>query len=350
MHPENEFPLRFHLLEGQVIPALPLALTADRKWDERHERALVRYYLDAGVGGLAVGVHSTQFAIREPAHGLYEPVLRLAANTARAWGSARTKRCALIAGICGKTAQAVTEATTARTHGYHAGLLSLGAWGPAPESEILEHCRVVARHIPLIGFYLQPAVGGRRFSYRFWREFAEIPELVAIKIAPFNRYGTIDVVRAVIAAGRDDVALYTGNDDNIIADLLTRFDFGSGSRFIAGGLLGQWGVWTERAVALLERIKSARSSAQQSSDWHTMNAQLTDANATIFDAANGFAGCIPGIHEVLRRQGLLASTACLDPHEQLSSGQAEEISRVAAAYPWLVDDPFVTANLSRWLA
>lgn len=350
MQLENESSLRAHLLEGHVIPALPLALTSDRKWDERHERALVRYYLDAGVGGLAVGVHSTQFAIRDAAHGLYEPVLRLAATTARAWGSHRAKRCALIAGLCGKTAQAVAEATTARTLGYHAGLLSLGAWNAAPESEILEHCRVVARHIPLIGFYLQPAVGGRRFSYRFWCEFAEIPELLAIKIAPFNRYGTIDVVRAVSAAGRHDVALYTGNDDNIIADLLTRFDFGHGPRLISGGLLGQWGVWTERAVSLLEQIKSVRTHAEQAADWNTRNAQLTDANATIFDAANGFAGCIPGIHEVLRRQGLLVSTACLDPHEQLSPGQADEISRVAAAYPWLVDDAFVAANRARWLA
>ncbi|HEX2861843.1 MAG TPA: dihydrodipicolinate synthase family protein [Lacunisphaera sp.] len=342
--------IRSHLALGHVIPALPLALDSQRRWDERHQQALIRYYIDAGAGGLAVAVHSTQFAIRDAKHALFEPVLRLAYQAAKAWLQPTPRPFLLIAGLCGNTAQAVTEAGCARSHGYHAGLLSLAAWAEKPEAEVLAHCRIVAREIPLIGFYLQPAVGGRVFSYDFWRRFADIPELVAIKMAPFNRYQTLDVVRAICESGRDDVALYTGNDDNIIADLLTPFEFGGRRRHIAGGLLGQWGVWTERAAALLVELKRARQATSPSSAWWTKNAQLTDANAAIFDAANRFAGCIPGIHEVLRRQGLLASTACLDPHETLSPGQAAEITRVAAAYPWLTDDRFVAENLARWLA
>ena len=343
--------IRSHLLAGQVIPALPLALSRTRRWDERRQRAVVRYYVDAGAGGLAVGVHSTQFAIRDPRIGLYEPVLALAVESARAWlGAATPRPFVFIAGLCGRTDQACREAAIAVRHGYHAGLLSLGAWARDDESTVLRHCREVARVIPLVGFYLQPAVGGRVFSYRFWRAFAEIPQLVAVKIAPFHRYRTIDVVRAVLEAGRDDVALYTGNDDNIIADLLTPFEFGGRIRHIVGGLLGQWGVWTERAVALLHDIRSARTAARLDATWLTRNAALTDANAAIFDAANTFAGCLPGIHEVLRRQGLFATHACLDPHEHLSPGQAREITRVTQAYPWLVDDAFVARNLARWLA
>jgi dihydrodipicolinate synthase/N-acetylneuraminate lyase len=344
------FDLRTHLLAGQVIPALPLALNRQRRWDEKRQRAVVRYYVDAGAGGLAVGVHSTQFAIREAKVGLYEPVLALAAEAARAWlGPTAPRPFGFIAGLCGRTPQACGEAQLAAKHGYHAGLLSLGAWARDDERAVLAHCRSVARELPLIGFYLQPAVGGRVFSYKFWRAFAEIPQLVAVKIAPFHRYRTIDVVRAVLEAGRDDVALYTGNDDNIIADLLTPFEFAGRTRYIVGGLLGQWGVWTERAVALLEEVKHVRTAEAVAAGWLTRNAALTDANAALFDAANTFAGCLPGIHEVLRRQGLFATTACLDPHEQLSPGQAREISRVAGAYPWLVDDAFVAKNLSRWL-
>jgi dihydrodipicolinate synthase/N-acetylneuraminate lyase len=341
--------LRAHLLDGQVIPALPLALTPRRRWDERHQRALLRYYMDAGAGGIAVGVHSTQFAIRDPKIGLYAPILSLAADTVREWLGPKPRPFVMIAGLCGRTPQALGEAAIAAERGYHAGLLSLGAWADDPERAVLKHCRQIARQIPLIGFYLQPAVGGRVFSYKFWREFAEIPELAAIKIAPFHRYRTIDVVRGVLEAGRDDVALYTGNDDNIIADLLTPFEFAGRTRFIVGGLLGQWGVWTERAVAMLRDLGKARRGKRLDAGWLTRNAALTDANAAIFDAANNFAGCLPGIHEVLRRQGLLATTACLDPHEKLSPGQAGEITRVSEAYPWLVDDAYVRKNLSRWL-
>ena len=346
------FDLRRHLLAGQVIPALPLALDRQRRWDERHQRALVRYYVDAGAGGLAVGVHSTQFAIREAKVRLYAPVLKLAAESAAAWRTTakRPRDFVLITGLCGRTTQARSEARLATGLGYHAGLLSLGAWARDPEEKILAHCRVIAREIPLVGFYLQPAVGGRVLSYRFWRRFAEIPQLVAVKIAPFHRYRTLDVVRAVLESGRDDVALYTGNDDNIIADLLTPFSFGGRTRHIDGGLLGQWGVWTQRAVQLFDEIKRARRKPRFAAAWLDRNAALTDANAAVFDAANNFAGCLPGIHEVLRRQGLLSTTACLDPQEKLTPGQAAEITRVALAYPWLVDDGFIAANLSRWLA
>jgi dihydrodipicolinate synthase/N-acetylneuraminate lyase len=344
------FQVRSHLRAGQVIPALPLALDRNRGWDESRQRGLVRYYIDAGTGGLAVGVHSTQFAIREPKVGLYAPVLKLAAETATAWLAPKPRDFILIAGLCGRTPQACSEANTAGGIGYHAGLLSLGAWAGDPEPKILAHCRAVAKEIPLLGFYLQNAVGGRVFSYRFWRQFAEIPQLVGVKIAPFNRYRTLDVVRAVLESGRDDVALYTGNDDNIIGDLLTPFSFGGRTRHIDGGLLGQWGVWTQQAVKLFEGIKRARQKSKLDAAWWERNAALTDMNAAIFDAANTFAGCLPGIHEVLRRQGLLRTTACLDPDEVLSPGQASEITRVARAYPWLVDDDFVADNKTRWLA
>jgi hypothetical protein len=342
--------LRAHLLDGQVIPACPLALDEGRNWSQRHQRALIRYYLEAGAGGLAVGVHSTQFEIREPDHALFEPVLELVSEELDA---ATEDGVARIAGICGRTEQALGEVETALSLKYEAALLSLGAWQADADDVILSHCLAVSREMPVIGFYLQPSVGGRRFSYQFWRAFAEIPNIVAIKIAPFNRYQTIDVVRAVIESGRDDVALYTGNDDNIVLDLLTRFEFQSRgapvARYINGGLLGQWGLWTRSAVKMLDEIKEARGAEEIATRWLTMNIALTDANAVIFDAANGFAGCIPGILETLRRQGLVPSRRCLDGELNLSPGQADELDRVQAAYPWLNDDTFVEENLERWL-
>jgi dihydrodipicolinate synthase/N-acetylneuraminate lyase len=341
--------LRRHLLAGQAIPALPLALRSDRKWDEMSQAAVIRYYLDAGVGGLAVGVHSTQFAIRSPRIGLFRPVLSLAMETVRAWNGARA-RTAMIAGICGPTTQARAEATLARGLGYDAGLLSLGALASKSEREVLGHCRAVAKEIPIVGFYLQPSVGGLVLSCDFWRGLCDLPAVVAIKVAPFNRYRTLDVVRAVLESGRDDVALYTGNDDNIVADLLTPFTFGERTRFIDGGLLGHWGIWTLRAVELLRAVKAARRKVQVGRAWLEKGAAITDANAAVFDPRNDFAGCIPGIHEVLRRQGLFQSVACLDPGEKLSAGQAADITRVAKAYPWMVDDDFVAQNLSRWRA
>lgn len=360
--------LREHLLAGQVIPAHPLALTAHRTIDERRQRALTRYYIDAGAGGLAVGVHTTQFAIR--AHGMMRDVLALAADTAHQWrasprrpeAATPAKALALVAGVVGDRAQALREAALARELGYDAVLLSLGALASASDDALVDHCRAIAEVMPVIGFYLQPAVGGRVLSSSFWQRFAEIPGVVAIKVAPFNRYQTLDVFRAVIAAGRVDVALYTGNDDNIVADLLTPVTFpcngASVTRFFAGGLLGQWAVWTRAAVAMLAELQALRHGSAADTDatradgiarWLARGAALTDANAAIFDASNGFAGCIAGIHEVLRRHGLMAGTWCLDPHEELSPGQAEALDRVWRDYPWLRDDEFVANGLARWL-
>ena len=340
------------LQRGVVIPASPLALTAERKFDERRQRALWRYYVAAGAGGIAVGVHTTQFAIRDPGVGLFRPVLELAAEEIRAANARRDEPVLAIAGACGRTEQAVGEATLARELGYDAVLLSLAALADAGDDELIAHCRTVAEIIPLVGFYLQPAVGGRVLGSAFWRRFAEIAHVVAIKMAPFNRYYTIDVVRAVIEAGRGDIALYTGNDDNIVIDLLTPYRFpGPGGRpverRIVGGLLGHWAVWTRRAVELLARCRAAGPEAEP--ELLRLNVEVTDANAALFDAANGFAGCIAGVHEVLRRQGLLAGTWCLDPRETLSPSQAEEIARVCAAYPHLTDDDFVREHLDEWL-
>lgn len=346
--------LRAHLLAGQVIPAHPLALDAQRRFSERHQRALTRYYLAAGSGGLAVGVHSTQFEIRDPRHGLLRPVLELAAETARTKLARAPRDVALIAGVCGRTEQAVREAELALGLGYHAGLVSMAAFKTDPEDAILAHVRTVARTIPVVGFYLQPAVGGRVLSHAFWRRFAEIPEVVAVKIAPFNRYQTLDVVRAVAASGREDLALYTGNDDTIVTDLLTPFrcvvDGRPVERRIVGGLLGHWGVWTQAAVRLLGAVRHARQADDLDTAWLTDGAAVTDMNAALFDAANAFHGCIPGILEVLRRQGLVPTNLCLNPAETLSPGQAEELDRVCAAYPHLVDDAFVAEHRDAWLA
>jgi dihydrodipicolinate synthase/N-acetylneuraminate lyase len=346
--------LRAHLLAGHVIPAQPLALDRYRKFFEKHQRALTRYYVAAGSGGLAVGVHSTQFAIRDPEHNLFRPVLELAAQTVRAELAAAPRDFALIAGICGQTPQAVAEAELALSFGYHAGLVSMAAFKTEPEDAIVAHVATLAKLIPVVGFYLQPAVGGRVFSYAFWRKFAEIPGVVAIKLAPFNRYQTIDVVRAVTDAGRDDLALYTGNDDTIVADLLTPFTFAHRgkpvTRRIVGGLLGHWGVWTHSAVQLFRETQSAAKQPEFSARWLERAVAVTDMNAALFDAANRFHGCIPGILEVLRRQGLVETVHCLNPDEVLSPGQAEELTRVCHTYPELTDDAFVAQHLTRWLS
>lgn len=346
--------LRTHLLAGQVIPAHPLALDRQRRFSERHQRALTRYYIAAGVGGLAVGVHSTQFEIREPRFGLFRPVLELAAETARQELSRTPRYLAMIAGICGQTAQALAEAELARSLSYHAGLVSMAAFRTEPEAEILTHVATVSKTIPVIGFYLQPAVGGRVFSYAFWRQFMDIPGVVAVKMAPFNRYQTIDVVRAAAASGRNDLALYTGNDDAIVTDLLTPFSFmvegRPVERRIVGGLLGHWGVWTQSAVQLFREIQSAAREPTLTAEWLRRAAAVTDMNAAVFDAANRFQGCIPGILEVLRRQGLVETAYCLNPHEVLSPGQGEELDRVSAAYPTLIDDAFIAAGRDRWLS
>jgi dihydrodipicolinate synthase/N-acetylneuraminate lyase len=337
------------LRRGVVIPAHPLALDAERRLDERRQVALTRYYCDAGAGGVAVGVHTTQFAIREA--GLLRPVLALAAEAVGAHEAATGKRIVRVAGICGETRQALAEAALARDLGYDTGLLSLGALRAATSDELLAHCRRVAEVIPLFGFYLQPAVGGRILDYAFWRSFLQIGPVVAIKVAPFNRYATLEVARALAASGRaHEIALYTGNDDAIVADLLADFDLGVGERVsFAGGLLGHWAVWTHRAVELLDAVRSCREGGGAPHRLLALGHQITDANAAFFDARNAFAGCIAGIHEVLRRQGLLAGRWCLDPAEDLSPGQEAEIDRVLRSYPHLADDTFVAEHLDRWL-
>jgi hypothetical protein len=342
------------LRQGVVIPASPLALNAQRRWDERRQRALWRYYIAAGAGGIAVGVHTTQFAIRDPQIGLFRPLLELACEEFDRADATRNEPLVRIAGICGDTPQALSEAELARGMGFHAGLLSLSALKEADDDTLIAHCQRVAEVIPLVGFYLQPAVGGRVLSYRFWRRFAEIENVVAIKIAPFNRYQTLDVVRAIAEAERDDIALYTGNDDNIVLDLLTPYRFNVGGkqveRRIVGGLLGHWAVWTKRAVELLERCHVAAQQPAIPADLLRLAIEVTDCNAAFFDAANGFRGCIAGIHEVLRRQGLLEGIWCLDPNETLSPGQADEIDRVYRSYPHLNDDAFVAEHLHEWLS
>jgi len=342
------------LRQGVVIPASPLALDAQRRWDERRQRALWRYYIAAGAGGIAVGVHTTQFAIRDPQIGLFRPLLELAKEELDQADTTRRQPLVRIAGVCGDTPQALSEAELARAMGFHAGLLSLSALKEADDDTLIAHCQRVAEVIPLVGFYLQPAVGGRVLSYRFWRRFAEIENVVAIKIAPFNRYQTLDVVRAIAEAERDDIALYTGNDDNIVLDLLTPYRFNVGGkqveRRIVGGLLGHWAVWTKRAVELLERCHVAAQQPAIPADLLRLAIEVTDCNAAFFDAANGFRGCIAGIHEVLRRQGLLEGIWCLDPNETLSPGQADEIDRVYRSYPHLNDDAFVAEHLHEWLS
>jgi dihydrodipicolinate synthase/N-acetylneuraminate lyase len=356
----SQFPLppswvQEQLISGIAIPAHPLALTQARRFDERRQRALTRYYHAAGARGIAAAVHTTQFEIRDPKHGLFQPVLALASETLAACDAASNRQTVRIAGICGSTSQAVAEALCARDLNYHAGLLSLAALHDATEAELISHCRAVAEILPLFGFYLQPAVGGRPLSFPFWRQFTEIPNVVGIKIAPFNRYQTLDVIRAVAESGRSDqIALYTGNDDNIVIDLLTEYEILAGQgpvklRF-AGGLLGHWACWTQRAVELVKSCHAAKNQGRLSFEWLRLAAQVTDANAAFFDAANGFLGCIPGIHEVLRRQGLLENTHSLNPAETLSPGQKEEIDRVYRSYPHLNDDDFVRENLSNWLS
>ena len=335
--------------DGTVIPAHPLALTADRQLDAKRQRALSRYYIDAGVGGLALGVHTTQFAIRE--HGLYEEVLGISAETVAQWTE---RTIALIAGVIGDTEQAIAETAIARALGYDAVILNIAGWKGRAEGDILEHCRLVAAEMPVVGFALLPEVGGFHLSFDFWREFASIPNVIAIKLAPFNRYRTLDIVRAVVAARAEKrVTLYTGNDDHIVLDLLQPFvvprDSGQVTVHIRGGLLGHWSVWTAAAVDQFNQIRAAQGVAI-SQELLGLDSRVTDCNEAIYDALNDFAGCIPGCMEVLRRQGLLEGTWCLDPNETLSPGQLAEIDRVYSAHPDLNDDAFVASRLSAWLS
>lgn len=342
------------LQKGVVIPALPLALNKNRKMDVRRQRALMRYYLDAGAGGVAVGVHTTQFEIRLPKFNLYEPVLQIAKEEFDRFTETTKKPIIRIAGVVGKTEQAIREASLALDKGFHAILLSVASFADASNDEILKHCKAVAEVIPIIGFYLQPAVGGRKLDVNFWREFSRIKNVIAIKIAPFNRYQTLDVVRGVIESGRsDEITLYTGNDDNIMVDLLSEYQINVNGKIIkkriVGGLLGHWAVWTRSAVRLLEEVQSRQFDGDiQKALIRAVH--ITDSNAAFFDSANNFSGCIAGLHEVLRRQGLLEGLWTLDENEALSSGQKEEIDRIYAAYPYLNDDAFVAENLERWLS
>ena len=341
------------LENGVVIPAIPLALNKNRKMDERRQRALLRYYLDAGAGGLAVAVHTTQFEIRQPEFGLFRPILELAKEEYSRFIAKTNQPVIMISGVIGQTVQAVKEARLAADLGYDAVLLSLAALREASNPGLLEHCHAIAEIIPVIGFYLQPAVGGRNLDVNFWREFAQIENVIAIKIAPFNRYLTLDVVRGVIESGRaGEIALYTGNDDNILVDLLTEFKMSDGKNIInkriTGGLLGHWAVWTKKAVELIDLVHSSEAE-KDIRHLLTLAAQITDCNAAFFDSANNFAGCIAGIHEVLRRQGLLEGIWTLNEKDILSPGQKEEIDRVYKTYPELNDDAFVTENVDRWL-
>ena len=336
---------------GTVIPAQVLALDADRHFSPKHQRALSRYFIDAGAGGIAVGVHSTQFAIRDPKIGLFEPVLRETSRFIDEWCERQGRRILKVGGVCGRTEQAVREAEFEAENGYDAALLSLAAFKNDSVEAMLEHCRKVAEIMPLIGFYLQPSVGGRILPFEFWREFVKIENVLAIKMAPFNRYCTFDVVRALAESGREDITLYTGNDDNLLIDLLTEYNIGGRRMRIRGGLLGHWSVWTRKAVELLNEVhRLTDSGAAIPAELLTRAVQITDSNAAFFDAAHSFAGCIPGLHEVLRRQGILPGVWCLDPNEVLSPGQSDEITRVHDAYPALNDDDFVAANLEKWLA
>lgn len=342
----------FH--KGIAIPALPLALDKNRKLDTRRQKALMRYYLEAGAGGVAVAVHTTQFEIRLPEFNLYEPILKIAKEEFDRYTEKTKKPIFRVAGVIGKTEQAKKEAKLAVENGFHAVLLSLAALKEASNEEILEHCKVVATEVPIIGFYLQPAVGGGKLDVDFWREFARIKNVIGIKIAPFNRYRTIDVVRGVAESGRaDNITLYTGNDDNILVDLLSEYEFLVEGKIvkkkIVGGLLGHWAVWTKSAVNLLNEIQNGQYDNNIREALIKAN-QITDSNAAFFDSENNFSGCIAGLHEVLRRQGLLEGLWTLNEDEQLSLGQKEEIDRVYKAYPHLNDDAFVAENLERWLS
>ncbi len=342
------------LHRGVVIPALPLALDKNREMDVRRQRALMRYYLDAGAGGVAVAVHTTQFEIRLPEYGLFEPLLTIAREEFDRFEEKSKKPIIRISGVIGKTEQALKEARLAGAQGFHAVLLSVAAFKEAPNEEILAHCKAVAEVIPVIGFYLQPAVGGRKLDVNFWREFSRIENVIAIKMAPFNRYQTLDTVRGVMESGRaDEIALYTGNDDNILVDLLTNFQITVQGKVlekkVVGGLLGHWAVWTRAAVKLLQEIQAGKFDANTQKALTTA-IQITDSNAAFFDTANNFEGCIVGLHEVLRKQGLLEGIWTLNENEELSPGQKEEIERVYSAYPHLNDDQFIAENLEKWLS
>ncbi|MFA7637097.1 MAG: dihydrodipicolinate synthase family protein [Monoglobales bacterium] len=342
------------LRNGTVIPATPLALTKDRKFDEKHQRLLMKYYLESGAGGIATAVHTTQFTIRDPKINLFDTILKVVVSEIEKYENATGKTIVRVAGACGPKEQAVAEAKKAKEYGYDAVLLSPGGLNHLSEDELVERTKAVAEVIPVIGFYLQEKVGGRRFSYNYWEKVCAIDNVVAIKCASFNRYQTLDVVRAAAFSKRaDEITLYTGNDDNIVIDLLTNYEFRDDngnivSKGFSGGLLGHWTLWTKKVVEMFEMLMEAKKQDKIDAKLLTLAAQVTDCNAAFFDTANDFAGCIPGVHEVLRRQGLLDGIWCLDEEEVLSPGQAEEITRIYKMYPDLSDDDFVKEVLAKY--
>lgn len=341
------------LHEGTVIPATPLALTKDRQLDEKGQRLLMNYYLHSGVGGIATAVHTTQFEIRKPEIALFEPILKLVSSEIDAYEKETGKVIVKVAGVCCPIEQAVAEAKIAKKYGYDAVLLSPGGLNHLSEDEMIERTEAVAEIMPVIGFYLQTAVGGRVFSYNYWERLCAIPNVVAIKCASFNRYTTLDVVRAAALSERsDEITLYTGNDDNIVIDLLTKYKFDRNGEVIEksfdGGLLGHWSVWTKKVVEMFDMLKEEKKKESISAEVISLAASVTDANSAFFDTAHNFKGCIAGLHEVLRRQGLMENILCLDPNEKLSEGQAKEIERVYSAYPDLHDDGFVSENINCW--
>lgn len=341
------------LKAGTVIPATPLALDENRKFDEYSQRLLMKYYLNCGVGGIATAVHSTQFEIRDPEVNLFEPILKLVSDEITDYENKTGKVIVKVAGVCGKAEQAVKEAELAKKYGYDAVLLSPGGLNHLSEDELIERTKAVAAVMPVIGFYLQTAVGGRRFSFEYWQKVCEIPNVVAIKAAPFNRYMSLDVARAAALSSRsDEITLYTGNDDNIVIDLLTTYRFEKDGKTyekgFEGGLLGHWSVWTKRAVELFERLKKEKANSTISSEMLALANAVTDSNAVLFDGANGFAGCIPGLHYVLKKQGLMKTLHCINPNEVLSVGQDAELERIYKMYPILVDDDFVKENIDSW--
>lgn len=343
------------LKAGTVIPATPLALDENRKFDEYSQRLLMKYYLNCGVGGIATAVHSTQFEIREPEVNLFEPILKLVSDEITDYENKTGKVIVKVAGVCGKAEQAVKEAELAKKYGYDAVLLSPGGLNHLSEDELIERTKAVAAVMPVIGFYLQTAVGGRHFSFEYWQKVCEIPNVVAIKAAPFNRYMSLDVARAAALSSRsDEITLYTGNDDNIVIDLLTTYKFEKDGKTyekgFEGGLLGHWSVWTKRAVELFQRLKKEKANSTISAEMLALANAVTDSNAVLFDGANGFAGCIPGLHYVLKKQGLMKTLHCINPNEVLSQGQDAELERIYKMYPNLVDDDFVKENIDSWKA
>ncbi len=341
------------LAEGTVIPATPLALDNDRKLNEKGLRLLMNYYLASGVGGIATAVHTTQFEIREPEVALFEPVLKIVSEEIDKFEKENDTVIIKVAGVCGPIEQAVKEATLAKDYGYDAVLLSPGGLNHMSEDYMIERTKAVAEIMPVIGFYLQTAVGGRVFTYNYWERLCAIDNVVAIKCASFNRYQTLDVVRAAALSPRsDEITLYTGNDDNIVIDLLTKYRFDKNGEKVVkcfeGGLLGHWTLWTHNVVNMLAKIKEEKKKDYISAEMLTLAAEVTDVNSAFFDTAHGFAGCIPGVHEVLRRQGLMENILCLNPDEVLSEGQAEELDRVHKAYPHLNDDAFIKENIESW--